>query len=108
MRRTHRNLDSKTGQQIIELFKGLNRQDGITLLLVTQERRVSDVAHRVLRIEDGRIVDEEIIDHSKSGTFTAVAQEEKNEDDGPDDSAPRDESAHPTEAERAATGESES
>lgn len=102
------NLDSKTGQQIIELFKGLNRQDGITLLLVTHERRVSDVAHRVLRIEDGRIVDEEIIDHSRSGTFAAVDPEAKDHEDTSDDSPPRDESAHPTEAERAATGESES
>ena len=52
------NLDTKTGQQIIELFRQLNEQDGITLLLVTHEDRVSQVAHRILRLEDGRIVEE--------------------------------------------------
>jgi ABC-type lipoprotein export system ATPase subunit len=51
------NLDSKTGQQIIELFVELNRADGITLVIVTHESRVSAAAHRVIRLEDGRFVD---------------------------------------------------
>jgi ABC-type lipoprotein export system ATPase subunit len=51
------NLDSTTGQQIIELFTALNREDGITLLIVTHESRVSSAAHRVIRLEDGRFVD---------------------------------------------------
>jgi putative ABC transport system ATP-binding protein len=51
------NLDSRTGQQIIELFCELNQQDGISLVIVTHESRVSSAAHRVLRIEDGRISD---------------------------------------------------
>ena len=75
------NLDSKTGQQIIELFKGLNRNDGITLLLVTHELRVSEVAHRVLRIEDGRIVHEETIHQTQAdgpGDIGAEAQGEGN------------------------------
>jgi putative ABC transport system ATP-binding protein len=49
------NLDSETGQQIIELFRALNR-DGLTLVIVTHEERVSSVAARVLRLEDGRLV----------------------------------------------------
>jgi putative ABC transport system ATP-binding protein len=49
------NLDSETGQQIIELFRALNH-DGLTLLIVTHEERVSSVASRVLRLEDGRLV----------------------------------------------------
>ncbi len=52
------NLDTKTGQQIIDLFRQLNEEDHITLLLVTHEDRVSQVAHRILRLEDGRIVEE--------------------------------------------------
>ena len=48
------NLDSETGQQIIELFRALNR-DGLTLVIVTHEERVSSVASRVLRLEDGRL-----------------------------------------------------
>jgi putative ABC transport system ATP-binding protein len=49
------NLDSDTGQQIIELFRKLN-QDGLTLVIVTHEERVSSVASRVLRLEDGRLI----------------------------------------------------
>ena len=52
------NLDSKTGAQIIDLFRELNTDDGITLILVTHEDRLSRVAERVIRLEDGRIVDE--------------------------------------------------
>src|SRR5262249_19154078 len=49
------NLDSETGAQIIELFRALNR-DGLTLVIVTHEERVSSVASRVLRLEDGKLV----------------------------------------------------
>lgn len=49
------NLDTTTGRQIIELFGALNDQDQITLVMVTHEARVSSAAHRVVRIEDGRI-----------------------------------------------------
>ena len=50
------NLDSDTGQAIIELFQMLNR-DGLTLLVVTHEDRVSRAASRVLRLDDGRLVE---------------------------------------------------
>ena len=46
------NLDSETGAQIIELFRALNKE-GLTLVIVTHEERVSSVASRVLRLEDG-------------------------------------------------------
>ena len=49
------NLDAETGNEIIELFRALVK-DGLTLVLVTHEERVSTVASRILRIDDGRIV----------------------------------------------------
>ena len=52
------NLDSKTGDDVIELFKELNRQDGITLLVITHEERVSKATDRSILLEDGRIVSE--------------------------------------------------
>jgi len=51
------NLDSETGQHIIELFADLNR-DGLTEIIVTHEDRVSRAARRVVRLADGRVVDE--------------------------------------------------
>jgi putative ABC transport system ATP-binding protein len=49
------NLDTDTGREVIELFTDINRRDGVTLLIVTHEERVSSAASRVVRIADGRI-----------------------------------------------------
>jgi putative ABC transport system ATP-binding protein len=51
------NLDTETGRQVIEFFSELNREDGVTLLIVTHEERVSTAATRVVRIEDGQIIE---------------------------------------------------
>jgi putative ABC transport system ATP-binding protein len=50
-------LDTTTGHQIIDTFQSLNR-DGYTIAIITHEARVSEAARRVIRIEDGRIVDD--------------------------------------------------
>lgn len=50
-------LDTQTGEQIIEAFKALNAE-GYTVVIITHENRVSEAARRVVRIEDGRIVDD--------------------------------------------------
>ncbi len=51
------NLDSATGHEVIEFFRELNAKDGVTLLIVTHERRVSSVARRVIAMRDGAIVE---------------------------------------------------
>jgi putative ABC transport system ATP-binding protein len=48
------NLDSKTGDQIMELLAGLNRQ-GRTIITVTHDPRVSGYADRVISLADGRV-----------------------------------------------------
>ncbi len=48
------NLDSKTGEEVLQLFDELHAQ-GTTLLLVTHERRVAERAERIVHMEDGRI-----------------------------------------------------
>ncbi len=50
------NLDTKTGQQIIDLFSSLNKNMGITVIIVTHELRVSGVADRCIRLEDGKVI----------------------------------------------------
>jgi ABC-type lipoprotein export system ATPase subunit len=50
------NLDTTTGQQIIDLFTSLNKEDRTTMLIVTHEARVSTAASRVVRLEDGQIL----------------------------------------------------
>lgn len=54
------NLDTRTGQQIIDLFVALNRDDRITLVIVTHETRVAAAARRIIRLEDGRLASESI------------------------------------------------
>lgn len=51
------NLDARTGAEIIDLFKALNRE-GLTLLAVTHEERMSAAAQRTLRLKDGLLVPE--------------------------------------------------
>jgi putative ABC transport system ATP-binding protein len=51
------NLDSETGKEVIDFFRELNAKDGMTLLIVTHERRVSSVAKRVIAMRDGMIVE---------------------------------------------------
>ena len=51
------NLDSETGREVIDFFRELNAKDGVTLVIVTHERRVSDVAQRVLAMRDGMLVE---------------------------------------------------
>jgi ABC-type lipoprotein export system ATPase subunit len=51
------NLDSETGKEVIDFFRELNAKDGVTLMIVTHERRVSSVAKRVIAMRDGMIVE---------------------------------------------------
>jgi putative ABC transport system ATP-binding protein len=51
------NLDSETGREVIDFFRELNAKDGVTLLIVTHERRISSVAKRVIAMRDGMLVE---------------------------------------------------
>ncbi|HEB36194.1 hypothetical protein LCGC14_0490060 [marine sediment metagenome] len=52
------NLDSKTGEEIINLFRKIHSQ-GNTIIVVTHEREIAEHAHRIIFLKDGRIVKEE-------------------------------------------------
>jgi putative ABC transport system ATP-binding protein len=51
------NLDSASGQQVIELLEELNARTGLTLIVVTHDPNVARRAERVLVLADGRIVE---------------------------------------------------
>ncbi|MCE5276959.1 MAG: ABC transporter ATP-binding protein [Planctomycetaceae bacterium] len=53
------NLDSHTSKEVLELFRQLNRQDGITVILVTHDAGVAAWADRIVRIQDGLIIGDE-------------------------------------------------
>lgn len=48
------NLDSKTGEEIMELFEDLYQQ-GNTIILVTHEEDIADHARRIIRLRDGKL-----------------------------------------------------
>lgn len=53
------NLDSKTSDEIMALFRRLNREEGITIILVTHEPDVAAYAQRVVHFKDGVILKDE-------------------------------------------------
>jgi putative ABC transport system ATP-binding protein len=53
------NLDSKRSHEIMELIQRLNREQGITVLMVTHENDIAAFAQRTVRFMDGRIVEDE-------------------------------------------------
>jgi putative ABC transport system ATP-binding protein len=52
------NLDSQTGQELIELMARLNEEQGITFVFATHDPKVMAAAKRVVRMEDGRIIED--------------------------------------------------
>ena len=57
------NLDSKAGAEIMGIFQRLNRERGITVVLVTHEPTVAMHTQRIIHLKDGLIISEEIVDH---------------------------------------------
>ena len=51
------NLDSRTSEEVLAMFQGLNRKEGITIIMVTHDAHVARYAQRVVHIHDGMIVD---------------------------------------------------
>jgi putative ABC transport system ATP-binding protein len=54
------NLDTKTSIEIMELFQKLNRDSGITVILVTHEHDIAEFSRRTLRFLDGHLVSDEV------------------------------------------------
>lgn len=52
------NLDSATGDKIVKLLFDLNREKGVTLIIVTHDEDLAKLCSRVIRISDGQIVGE--------------------------------------------------
>ena len=57
-------LDSQSGRDVVQLMQRLAREQGCTILLITHDNRILDIAHRIIYMEDGRLI--------KTETPTAV------------------------------------
>jgi ABC-type lipoprotein export system ATPase subunit len=67
------NLDAQSGREILEIFRRLVNA-GRTLLLVTHDRAVAERADRILLLDEGRIVREEVVSASPVGAHPDAAE----------------------------------
>ena len=54
-------LDSENAEEIVALMRRLNRERGLTFLIVTHDIGVGRATDRIVRMVDGQIVDEEFL-----------------------------------------------
>ena len=55
------NLDSKSSKEIMAILAGLHKEQGITLVMITHDSNVAHYCQRIIHIQDGLIVKEEIL-----------------------------------------------
>uniref|UniRef100_UPI0030D92A25 hypothetical protein n=1 Tax=Coleofasciculus sp. FACHB-125 TaxID=2692784 RepID=UPI0030D92A25 len=48
-------LDKKSGRDVVEMMQKLAKEQGCTILLVTHDNRILDIADRIVYMEDGRL-----------------------------------------------------
>ncbi|MBE9215235.1 DevA family ABC transporter ATP-binding protein [Plectonema cf. radiosum LEGE 06105] len=48
-------LDSKTGRDVVDIIQKLAKEEGCSVLLVTHDNRILDIADRIIRMEDGKL-----------------------------------------------------
>jgi len=52
------NLDSKSGTEVMELFRKINKEEGITILQVTHSEESAEYGDRIINLRDGKIIQE--------------------------------------------------
>jgi putative ABC transport system ATP-binding protein len=57
-------LDKKSGRDVVEMMQKLAKEQGCTILLVTHDNRILDIANRIVYMEDGRLVSDSSINAS--------------------------------------------
>ncbi|WP_392532929.1 DevA family ABC transporter ATP-binding protein [Nostoc sp. C117] len=54
-------LDSKSGRDVVNLMQKLAKEQGCTILLVTHDNRILDIADRIVHMEDGKLVNDRAV-----------------------------------------------
>lgn len=52
-------LDSKSGRDVVDIMQKLAKEQGCTILIVTHDDRILDVAERIIELEDGKLINHE-------------------------------------------------
>ena len=61
------NLDSKAGQMVLDMLRSIQRERGVTLVLVSHDLQIAGAAQRIVRMLDGRVVDEGVTPTAAGG-----------------------------------------
>jgi len=67
------NLDSQTGGEVLEILRTLNREQGLTIVMVTHDDAIARQAHRTVRLADGRIAENDNVRAAVGSPSSAVA-----------------------------------
>jgi putative ABC transport system ATP-binding protein len=54
-------LDKKSGRDVVEIMQRLAKEQGCTILIVTHDNRILDVADRIIHMEDGRLTRDAVL-----------------------------------------------
>ena len=81
-------LDSRMGLEIMAIFQRLNRDKGITLIVVTHDPEIATYARRTLHFKDGRLQNDERVEHPRDAV--ADLANSASEDGGSQDGGSKD------------------
>jgi putative ABC transport system ATP-binding protein len=62
------NLDSGSSEEILTILKGLNRDEGITVIIVTHEADIASQTHRIISMRDGVVVNDKNVVADQGGS----------------------------------------
>ena len=87
-------LDSRMGLEIMAIFQQLNRDKGITLIVVTHDPEIAGYALRTLHFKDGRLQKDERVEHPRDAAVdlreTGGSEDGRFKDGGPEDGGSKD------------------
>ena len=67
------NLDTRTSIEVMGIFQRLNREQGITILLITHEMDIAEYGTRLIRFRDGRVVADQKVLHRRNAADELAA-----------------------------------
>ncbi len=92
------NLDTRTSIEVMGIFQRLNKERGITVLLITHEADIAEYGTRLIRFRDGRVVTDQKVVHRRNAAdeLAALPPPEPDQIEPPTEARPRTSAARET------------